>query len=96
MNIRLDKIEKVITSEYPEILNTSRKKEMVITRQFLSVIMRAQDIPLTKIASILNKKNHTTIRNYLNKHKDYVDVDEDYKMEFRSFSLNFTRKYKRY
>ena len=62
-----------------DILGKSRKREVVRIRFILyNYIKKNTKLSLSRIAVIFSKKDHTTIMNGINKHKELL-VDNDYK-----------------
>jgi chromosomal replication initiation ATPase DnaA len=63
------------------IVSTKRDREFVMARQIISHILKKYyGITLCKIAKFLNKNDHSTIINNLNKH----DIDYKYDDKYRT------------
>jgi chromosomal replication initiation ATPase DnaA len=60
----------------------SREKRLVDVRAIVMYILRYEfNMTLTRIAFIFNK-HHSTVHHLINKHKQYVDIYDDYKQKY--------------
>lgn len=91
-----NKIKEVVLTHYhlqeTDIMGKSRKKNIALTRQIIIYFTKKLlDFPLTKIAELMNRKDHTTMKHSIEKIEDLIEEDSKFKEELESLKEKILR-----
>ena len=66
------------------LLSKQKNQELIRPRRFIMAFLKSKGLKEKSIASVISK-DRTTIYHHLKKHKNFFDVEKQYKEDFENF-----------
>jgi len=66
------------------LLSKNKNQELIRPRRFIMAFLKNKGLKEREIASVI-LKDRTTIYHHLKKHKNFIDVEKQYKEDFKDF-----------